>query len=257
VCDADWNCRAAEKKPLGGHSTFRELDEEEFRDLVENIRDHGVLHAPGVRCMKDGSYRLIWGFRRVAACKTIDPAMVIAFRLVPACNEADARVYNISENVHHKRFHPHELAEALHRAHEEAPEISLSELARRCGISANWAQKLCRVRSKLHPAVWEAYARDYLAIRISEMDELAKLPPAQQLDAWNQRVKAHSKTGSRGGGTGHRTRGDRPTVSKLAGYLRSVRDLDGSEDFRAGATYAFKVALGQEASRVDPKRGRT
>ena len=231
-------------------------DELSFAQLVRSIRATGLLQPISVRRL-DGSddYELVFGRKRLRAFKLAFPEEKIPCRLrsceehagadPEAAADFDALLCNLTENHHRTKLNPWELAETYTRLREMAPAMPTSDLARLCGVSADYCLRLIRVRKKLRPDLWNLYKKygHSLRLKSSELDELTRLPHAEQLVRWNELVEAKRKVG------GGRGRGPekQPRAVKLEKFLAVVGTLsDKPRAWREGCAYALKVALGEK-----------
>lgn len=113
----------------GGQQPRRSFSDEELRDLVESIREKGVLQPVIVRPTTDG-YELVAGERRLRAARTAGVETIPA--IVKKFSDRESLEAALVENVQRADLNAVELAEAYHRL---AAEFSLSheEIARRVG----------------------------------------------------------------------------------------------------------------------------
>lgn len=71
--------------------------DEEFWHLVDDIKEHGLLHPPTVTPLGDGRWKLIAGFRRIAALKA-NGATSVTVHVIEA-DEITAKIINYAENA--------------------------------------------------------------------------------------------------------------------------------------------------------------
>jgi ParB/RepB/Spo0J family partition protein len=83
-------------------------------DLKESIEETGLQIPIGVKDLGDGSYGLVYGFRRFTAVKQLGWSDVTC-RLVENDDEADLLLINLQENVTRKSLTPIEEAQSLAR----------------------------------------------------------------------------------------------------------------------------------------------
>lgn len=108
-----------------------DMDAEAFRELVSNIRDHGLLQ-PLVVTPVDGKHRIIAGYRRWRAC--IAAGMTEIPVIVHAASEQDEVELMLAENLH--RENPNPLDEArIYAILQEARGLSASQIAGRINKS--------------------------------------------------------------------------------------------------------------------------
>jgi len=113
----------------GSQQPRRSFSDEELRDLVESIREKGILQPVIVRPTTDG-YELVAGERRLRAARTAGVTTIPA--IVKKLSDRESLEAALVENVQRADLNAVELAEAYHRL---AAEFSLSheEIARRVG----------------------------------------------------------------------------------------------------------------------------
>ena len=78
-------------------NTFRITTESDIHELVASIQLLGLLHPPTLRqCHTD--YKIISGFRRIAACRKIGMSEIPALILSPETSDANCALYAIADN---------------------------------------------------------------------------------------------------------------------------------------------------------------
>lgn len=90
---------------------FKVLDDEKMQDLVDSIKERGVLVPATVRALPSGGYELISGHRRKHACKLagLDTMPVIVRNL----DDDDATVIMVDSNIQREELFPSERAFAF------------------------------------------------------------------------------------------------------------------------------------------------
>ena len=78
-------------------STYRITTRAEIHELVSAVQQLGLLHPPTLK-QHDAEYRIISGFRRIAACRQIGWSKVPAFILNPETTDAACALYAIADN---------------------------------------------------------------------------------------------------------------------------------------------------------------
>lgn len=241
------------KLDLSGWNARREnLEPDE--ELVRSIGLHGVLEPVGVRVIelprKKEILRVIYGFRRTKAAilAGLDTIPIIACDFSEATDDEEVayKTANVSENYHRSNLRPWELAQALFELEQETG-IDPSELGERVGMSPEYASQLVRVRKRLAPVLWEQFQKWGVSKKIPWKDliELSSYPWETQVEKWNEAHDLYE-----GARRGHEYK---PGPSKLRKMLRRI-EADPSVmregvGFAAGAKYALRVALGEEAWR--------
>ena len=129
----------------------------------------------------------------------------------------------------------------------EKGQITATEAAERVGMSPEYASQLVRVRKRLAPVLWEQFQKWGVTKKIPWKDliELSSYPWETQIEKWNEAHDLYE-----GARRGHEYK---PGPSKLRKMLKRI-EADPSVmreglGFAAGAKYALRVALGEEAWR--------
>jgi len=83
----------------------------ELVELMESIKQDGLLQPVGVIIKKGGRYDYVWGFRRIQACKKLGRKQIDAVIMNDSniISEQDVSFINIIENIHRKDISPFEL----------------------------------------------------------------------------------------------------------------------------------------------------
>ena len=216
----------------GGQQPRRSFSPEELRDLVESIREKGVLQPVIVRPTAAG-YELVAGERRLRAALAAGVGTIPA--IVKKYSDRESLEAALVENVQRADLNAIELAEAYHRL---AVEFSLSheEIARRVGkdrvtvantvrllklpaavkqavvdgrLSAGHARALLSAPAGRLLAIFEAALRKGLSVR--EVERLCQEGERKGTKSKPQRHDPHLKDLedrlSRRGGTRVRIRG--------------------------------------------------
>lgn len=137
----------------GGQQPRRSFSAEELRDLVDSVREKGVLQPVIVRPTAAG-YELVAGERRLRAAQAAGVGTIPA--VLKKYSDREALEAALVENVQRSDLNAIELAEAYHRL---AAEFSLSheEIARRVGKDRVTVANTVRLL-KLPAAVKQAVA---------------------------------------------------------------------------------------------------
>lgn len=154
------------------------FDPEKLAELVESVRQHGVLQPVLLRRMPEGRYQLIAGERRVRAAREAGLRTVPA--LVRECPERDMLEVALIENLQREDINPVEAAHAYTRLATDFG-MTQEEIARRVGRSRPAVANTVRLLALPEP-VLESLA----AGEISEAHARAILQaaPARRLSVW-------------------------------------------------------------------------
>ncbi len=115
------------------HQPRQYFDQDQLDELVESIREYGIIQPLIVTRIKDG-YQLIAGERRLRAAKFLDLASVPA--IVRAVKEQEKLELSLIENVQRADLNPIEVALAYQLLIDEF-NFTLEEVGRKVGKAAN------------------------------------------------------------------------------------------------------------------------
>jgi ParB family chromosome partitioning protein len=139
-----------------------ETSSEEFRDLVESVKAHGVLQPITVRHVEDGDYfQIVAGERRYHAALAAGLLEISA--VVKDIDDTVTAVQQIEENLHRKNLNPLEEAAAIRRLMSATSETQ-EQVARRIHKSPAYVSRVLTIEEQLTR---------------QEKTDLAKLAPAQ------------------------------------------------------------------------------
>lgn len=93
------------------YQTRTGFDNSSIDELAMSIKNYGVLQPIGVRLINKKVYELIFGERRLIACKRAGIDSIPA--IVTEIGDREAAALTIAENIHRKSLHYVELAEAM------------------------------------------------------------------------------------------------------------------------------------------------
>lgn len=234
---------------LSGWNARREnLEPDE--ELIRSVGLHGVLEPVGVRPVelpKRGELLVcIYGFRRTRAAVLAGLETIPVVLCVYEDDETSYKTANLAENYHRSNLRPWELAQALYEMELETG-LEPSVLGERVGMSPEYASQLVRVRKRLAPVLWEQFQKWGVSKKIPWKDliELSSHPWETQIEKWNEAHDLYE-----GARRGHEYK---PGPAKLRKMLRRIEGdpsiMREGPGFAAGAKYALRVALGEEAWR--------
>jgi ParB/RepB/Spo0J family partition protein len=148
--------------------------DEGFEQLLNSIRQYGIIEPPIVRVMEGGLYRTIAGRRRIAAAKQLGKAEVDCV-VRGADDPINDEEIALTENVNRQDMHPLDEAAAFRRMAEEGNAVE--EIARYYARSPSAIYK----RLRLVPLIEElkGWFRDQI-LDISGAALLAELPEEDQ-----------------------------------------------------------------------------
>jgi ParB family chromosome partitioning protein len=91
-------------------------EDDSIIELGNDIAAHGLLQAPGVREMDGGQYQLLWGSRRLAACRRLGWSSIPAH--VYDRDDVSVKAVALVENLHRQNLTLEEEVEAVRHMHE-------------------------------------------------------------------------------------------------------------------------------------------
>lgn len=158
-----------------------------YIELVDSIRQRGVLNAISVREQQDESgetyYGLVDGLHRFNAAKdaglTEIPAQIVSL------DDAEVEEAQIMANIHKIETKPAEYSKQLMRILSRNPLMTEAELAKRLAKSAAWLRErlgLVKLNAKIQDLVNEndiCLSNAYALAKLSEEDQLDFLERAQ------------------------------------------------------------------------------
>ena len=142
----------SELSPFKDHP-FRVVDDDRMRELVESVREHGVL-VPGIARRKGGGYELIAGHRRKLAAELAGLKEMPVF--VREYSDDESIVVMVDSNIQREDILPSEKARAYRMKYEATKRqgsrnggLSLDRIGERAGESGKtvqryiWLSRLC------------------------------------------------------------------------------------------------------------------
>jgi len=114
-------------------------------DLVRDIEKRGLImpvtvapYPPEMVAKTGKKYRLVAGYRRSTSCRVLGWTSIPAIIRADMVDEAEARLFNLSENVQRKELNI--LQEAVALAKLKALGVSRQDVAEKLGMSQGWVQ---------------------------------------------------------------------------------------------------------------------
>ena len=125
---------------------FKVLDDEKMQEMIESIREYGVL-MPGIaRQMKGGGYEIIAGHRRKYACEMVGLDTIPMF--IRDYTDDEATIIMVDSNIQREDILPSEKAKAYFMKYEAVKHQgqrgkgnSLDEVGETAGESAKTVQR--------------------------------------------------------------------------------------------------------------------
>ena len=241
--DHAWNSRQSAGSEKLAEDPFSALSDEQFE---ASIKEQGVIQPPRVLKKTDGTWFLVFGYRRILASLKVAPNRKVRCLIQestgdPALDDQIARIANLTENLQRRNLKPWEIADCLFCLKETHGSLSDVRIAEMTGLTRGYVSSLIRLRKKAHPKVWSQFVKLGTKLRIPyrEVLVIVGLPMLRQPDAWNKCVDAHKpKVGRRG-------KSKKPGPIRLQRFLNATPSIRMSPDFRKGLSLGLGIALGQ------------
>lgn len=216
--DPDFNCRNA--------FTFQSV-----KGLADNIAQAG-LEIPVILQQREDSqagfvepYRLVAGFRRLAAVKTFLRWTGIPANIRRGLTDRAAEILNLTENLEREDLNPLEQAQAIARRFPKG--ASLRAIAQEMNRDTRWVHQRLRIM-ELPEELREKVAARMLTLL--DVDALVKLPPDEQIQAANEIIAARGK--------------NKRKINVNPRYRRTFRYRRGKEEINARIGQLLEAGLG-------------
>lgn len=189
---------------------FKVRDDEDMLQLIESIRDRGVITPATVRQKEDGRYELVSGHRRKRACE-LAGFQILRCEVVDLSRD-EATILMVESNFQRSQILPSEKAfaykmrlEAMKRQGKRT-DLTLSpvgtklrtadELAQECGDSRNQIHRYVRL-TNLVPELLEFVDQGRIkmrpAVELSYLDEDCQRDVVDEIDM-NDATPSHDQT---------------------------------------------------------------
>lgn len=189
---------------------FKVRDDEDMLQLIESIRDRGVITPATVRQKEDGRYELVSGHRRKRACE-LAGFQILRCEVVDLSRD-EATILMVESNFQRSQILPSEKAfaykmrlEAMKRQGKRT-DLTLSpvgtklrtadELAQECGDSRNQIHRYVRLTNlvpELLEFVDQARIKMRPAVELSYLDEDCQRDVVDEIDM-NDATPSHDQT---------------------------------------------------------------
>lgn len=153
---------------------LREVDTNsaDFLQLLDAIRDHGLLNSVIVRPSEGDRFELVDGNHRLTACRMLNTGTIEA--IVRTMSDVQVWVTQIQANSVRFETSRMEYARHLLRLQQAQPEMTLSQLAKLVGQRNYWVRQQLNLLD-LRPEYQTMADRGHLPVMNAYV--LAKLPP--------------------------------------------------------------------------------
>jgi len=152
------------------------FDDDSIKELAASIEQHGILQPITVGPNRDGTYKLLFGERRLMAARRAGMSAVPVIILDNKLDPEESLEARLIENLHREQLDPLDEAEAYQQLIEMGHNVS--EVARRVGKSRYYVSKRLRLLG-LHPKLRQEVRRRTLTP--AHAQALLRLEMRQQL----------------------------------------------------------------------------
>jgi len=152
------------------------FDPEKMQELIDSIKENGLLNPITVRPIGDGNFMLIAGLHRLEACKKL------GWEKIPArilnVDEKTAILLNLTENSARADADPVSVAYTIKHLLELG--LSTQEIAKRLGHTERWVKDYLMITEL--PEVYQNAFRTK-QLKIGHLRAVMRLPNAYEIDA--------------------------------------------------------------------------
>jgi len=128
------------------------IDETDLTGLMQDIKQHGLLHAIGV-WEENNEYVLAFGQRRLECCKKLGWTKIPVKILESKLTKEDFITINTSENIHRENINPTQFARICKLLKQEG--LNLSEIAVKLSVPKTRIITAMRIYAKV-PEEWKS-----------------------------------------------------------------------------------------------------
>jgi ParB family transcriptional regulator, chromosome partitioning protein len=144
-------------------------------DLIESIRQKGLLQPIIVRCLEDDKYDIIAGYRRYEACRRLSWRRITCH--IVELNDRESFELSLIENIQRETLNPIDEARAFKMYISEFGWGGVSELAKKIGKSPSYVSKrisLLDLPQQVIPSVEDSSLSPSIAEELSGIKDKAK-----------------------------------------------------------------------------------
>ncbi|MCF8011435.1 MAG: ParB/RepB/Spo0J family partition protein [Clostridiales bacterium] len=120
----------------------KNMDNEKFKELIDSIKEHGVVQPVVVRPIDENKYELIAGERRWRACKELSKQEIPAIK--KNYTDLEASAIALIENIQRENLNALEEAQAYDRLMSEF-ELTQDDVSKRLGKSRPFIANMVRL----------------------------------------------------------------------------------------------------------------
>jgi len=141
----------------------------DVQDLMQNIKQQGLLQPIGVWKTKKGEYLIAYGNRRLESCKKLGWKTITA-RILGELDYEEMLIINTSENLHRKDVSVAEIGRICSLLKEKG--LSIGEIAIRLGVSI----KRIEVAVNTYKNIPVKHRKDIVFMRPGTKHKMGKIP---------------------------------------------------------------------------------
>ncbi len=145
------------------------IKERDVSELMQNIKQNGLLQPIGVWETKAGEFIIAFGNRRLMACEKLGWTKITA-KILGALTAEELLIINASENLHRKDVTVAELGRIIFLLHEKG--LSLGEISVRLGVTR---QKV-DVSVELFHNIAPEHRKDVVFMKAGTKLKMGKIP---------------------------------------------------------------------------------
>ena len=160
------------------------IKERDVSELMQNIKQNGLLQPIGVWKTKSGEFIIAFGNRRLIACERLGWKKITA-KILGALTAEELLIINTSENLHRKEVTVAELGRIIHLLHEKG--LSLGEVSVRLGLS----RKKVDISMELFHNIIPEHRKDVVFMRPGTKIKMGKIPATSYNHLFSVRQECH------------------------------------------------------------------
>jgi ParB family chromosome partitioning protein len=171
-------------------NTFRITTHPDIHDLVESIQQLGLLHPPIVK-RHASEYRVISGFRRVAACRQIGWSEIPAYIVSSDTNDDTCALFAIADNSLQRPLNLVEISRSLYLLSSYFNDENLQlRYASKLGLSEHHThikkiKKICRLPKPIQDSILKGTISLAVALELFKFEPEAGVALATLFDQLN------------------------------------------------------------------------
>lgn len=171
---------------IGKTNPRKDFDQETSQELIDSVREKGVLQPVIVRASGKG-YELVCGERRYRAAKAVQVAIkdrTTIPAMIRELSDDEVIELQIIENLQRKDVHPMEEASAFKQL-MDSKKFNIEEIAKRVGKSGNYVAQRLKLNDII-PEYQKAFYQNKLSL--ISMTKLFKISKEDQKDMFKEQM---------------------------------------------------------------------